>query len=75
MFEHQAVVPAAIVVVGVMWDALVIGVLAVLLRDALPRGPRTPRRRDASARRQPAASARSQPTGTAPAPFAHGAAA
>ena len=76
MFEHQAVVVAAAVVVGVVWDALMLGALAVVLRAAFPSGPaRTRERLEPSGRRQPTGRVRSRPTGAAPARSARGAAA
>ena len=76
MFEHQAVVVAAAVVVGVAWDALMLGALAVVLRRAFPSGPaQTREQREPSGRRQPTGQVRSRPTGAAPAGSARGAAA
>jgi hypothetical protein len=68
MLEHQAVVVAAAVVVGVVWAALMLGALAVLLRGVFPSGTaRTRERREPSGRRQSTARGRSRSTGAAPA--------
>jgi len=75
VFEHQAVVPAAMFGVGIVWNVLMVGAVAVLLGDAFPRAPRTPERLQPAGRRRLPAGARPRPAGAAPARSAHGAAA
>jgi hypothetical protein len=76
MFEHVVVLVAVIVAIGVVWDALMLGALAVLLWDAFPSGSlRAHERREPSGRSRRTAGSRSRPAGAAPARPARGAAA